>query len=118
MCELFAVGEQGVHAADCRKFVGKARKGFFDSLKERTGGPVRSCFLRLYNSGVGYLTPLFCHCEPVLRLVWQSHASPSSLRTGAHTGVAIFSPVNRGSLYKGKSPSPDGEGWHGEAVTG
>ena len=32
-CELFAIGEQGVRAADCKKLVGKARKGFFDSLK-------------------------------------------------------------------------------------
>ena len=45
LCELFAIGEQGVRAADCKKLVGKARKGFSDSLKHPPHSLCRGCML-------------------------------------------------------------------------
>ena len=58
VCELCALGAQGVRAADCSPFVGKARRGFRQALTSRPAWPGR------FDSDRIRLTA----CTPVLRI--------------------------------------------------
>ena len=69
---MCAAGAQIMRAADCKKLVGKARKGFFDSLKgpARSAGPwgfaLQLRIAEAVDQGVDFLPSLAVGALPVV----------------------------------------------------